>query len=81
MVGRSDIKVSIPGVLKKRLVADWEAITRNEKVRLCVGLRGGVGAFFLKGVPCPQIMRLPRQPCVKNILSDFLNSKQRKAAQ
>jgi len=30
---KKEIKLTIPGVLKKRLVTDWERINRDHKVR------------------------------------------------
>jgi mortality factor 4-like protein 1 len=62
---RPEIKVWIPDELKVALVDDWEAVTKNQQVQ--------------KGLACSpavcdrlaQLVPLPRDPSVQQILSEF----------
>lgn len=66
---RPEIKISIPDALKTQLVDDWEAITKNQTVRLLslARWRGGVRSDH----SLEQLVPLPRVPNVDTILDEW----------
>lgn len=62
---RPDLKLNVPEILKVLLVDDWEAVTKNNQVR-------AIGTANCKYITIvQQLVTLPRNPTVAEILHDF----------
>lgn len=72
---RKEIKIVIPDDLKMKLVDDWTAVTRHNKVRRRPAgpLSGGVvGLPLTRRRGPPQLVALPCTPSVNTILDAYL---------
>jgi mortality factor 4-like protein 1 len=65
---RPEIKISIPDNLKVQLVDDWEAITKNQQVRLVLPPSLSSTAHRSPS----QLVPLPRNPSVDMILDEWM---------
>ncbi|GJJ14293.1 hypothetical protein Clacol_008557 [Clathrus columnatus] len=62
---KPDLKLSVPDTLKVILVDDWEAVTKNKQVRRHTYV------CFLASYHTPQLVTLPREPTVHDLLQEF----------